>query len=164
MRRQRYLTTDESTAPKITSLMLRSDFERLVNRIEPYQDCTAIEVWQCLNHLRNECVDARRFRLVLLDEGEIEPNLRRYIASIDSLAVIGGTLVVTRGLDFSISFFDNPVAVRQGLDRLRLLLMSAGLDPDSEIPKKSVLSVLDEYCTRATEQMRKELAVAAKAK
>lgn len=144
--------------------MLKLDFERLVNRKEPYQDCTAIEVWQCLNHLRNECVDTRRFRLVLLDEGKIEPNLRRYLASIDSLAVIGGSLVVTRGMDFSISFFDNAAAVKQGLDRLRMLVTCAGLDPDADIPKEAVLKVIDRYCEQATGQMREELAAAAKAK
>ncbi len=86
MRRERYLATNEATAPKITSLMLRSDFERLVERREQYQDCTAVEVWECLEHMRDECVDSRRFRLVLLEENKIDANLRQYIASIDSLA------------------------------------------------------------------------------
>jgi plasmid maintenance system antidote protein VapI len=164
MRRERYLTTNESTAPKITSLMLRSDFERLVNRNEPYQDCSAMEVWNCMSHLRDECVDARGFRLILLDERKIDLKLRQYIAGIDSLAVIGGTLVVTRGINFSISFFDNQVAVREGLDRMRMLLTCAGLDVDAEIPKAKVLKVIDEYCVRAKDQMHAEISATRKAK
>jgi len=127
-RRETFLRNGSDAKLCATALMLRSDFERMVFRQPPFHQCSRQYVLQNLEHLRTECVQKRRFRLALISDVKVPPQLYPRI-SFDSVALVGDTLRVERRADFLVECSQNSARVDDAKATLSQLASLVDFEP-----------------------------------
>jgi transcriptional regulator with XRE-family HTH domain len=140
-RRERYLKSDRDVLPTVTTMMLRSDFEKMIKAEPPFDCCTLEEVRDCLEHLRLRCVRERGFRLVLIDDERLPRDLRLQLDPLDAIGVIGRNFVFSKTSDTTVVWKEEKRHVESAVLLLRRLHQLRSHNADVV----SILSQLDEY-------------------
>ena len=150
-RRKKYLAHDLNELPKVTTVMLRSDFEKLIKAEPPFECCTLEEIRDCLEHLRHRCVTERGFRLVLVNDKRLPEDLRLKLGPLEALGAIGQNFVFSKTIDTKVVWTEEKRRVDDAVMILKRLQQLASKNADVT----SVLSQLDEYQRIIDDELRK---------
>jgi hypothetical protein len=136
-RRKQYLARHRNELPMVETLMLQSDFEKLIEREPPFDGCTADDVKSCLEYLRDRCVRERGFCLVLVDDKRLQkhPDLEFRLKPLEAVGVIGKNFTYRKYTDTYVTWSENKVDVDATLNMLKRLQR---LVPDATDEKRIV--------------------------
>jgi hypothetical protein len=141
VRRDAFLESGSDTKFSVTTLMLRSDFEKLVGCNPPFDRCTKLQVLQNLDFLRTECVNKRGFRLALIDDNRLPNHLLPRI-SFDSVLTVGNSLRVERRADYIVECSEILRRVDDAQSTLAQLARLVDFDPGD---KRMLISEIERY-------------------
>lgn len=149
--RERFLDSVGPPSHQTVVMIPRCDFEKMVWRQRPFDQCSKKIILKQLDHLGTECIDLREQRLVLIDTPSVEefPDVRDRYGRVDSIVVVNGSftfrreMIVSGGQSYPriVHWSSDPEEVERAETFLRELLPNKS----NQTLKQVALEEIDNY-------------------